>query len=54
MALTKRALNTAWERDLDGALDYEAHLQDMAGRTNDHAEGLAAFMEKRPPRFTGE
>jgi 2-(1,2-epoxy-1,2-dihydrophenyl)acetyl-CoA isomerase len=54
MALTKQALNAAWQHDLDGALDYEAHLQDIAGRTKDHAEGLAAFMEKRPPRFTGE
>jgi 2-(1,2-epoxy-1,2-dihydrophenyl)acetyl-CoA isomerase len=54
IALTKRALNAAWERDLDGALEYEAQLQDMAGRSKDHAEGLAAFMEKRPPRFTGE
>jgi 2-(1,2-epoxy-1,2-dihydrophenyl)acetyl-CoA isomerase len=54
LALTKRALNTTWDRDLDAALEYEAHLQDMAGRTKDHAEGLAAFMEKRPPRFTGE
>jgi 2-(1,2-epoxy-1,2-dihydrophenyl)acetyl-CoA isomerase len=54
IALTKRALNTAWDRDLDVALDYEAHLQDIAGRTRDHAEGLAAFIEKRPPNFTGE
>jgi 2-(1,2-epoxy-1,2-dihydrophenyl)acetyl-CoA isomerase len=54
IALTKRALNAAWDRDLDGALDYEAHLQDMAGRTSDHQEGMAAFLEKRPPRFTGE
>jgi 2-(1,2-epoxy-1,2-dihydrophenyl)acetyl-CoA isomerase len=54
IALTKRALDAAWERDLDGTLDYEAQLQDMAGRTKDHAEGLAAFVEKRPPRFTGE
>ncbi|MBI2780620.1 MAG: enoyl-CoA hydratase/isomerase family protein [Chloroflexi bacterium] len=54
IALTKRALNAAWDRDLDAALEYEAHLQDIAGRTKDHAEGLAAFMEKRPPRFTGE
>src|SRR5262245_5354823 len=54
IALTKRALNAAWERDLDGALEYEAHLQDMAGRTKDHLEGMAAFLEKRPPRFTGE
>jgi 2-(1,2-epoxy-1,2-dihydrophenyl)acetyl-CoA isomerase len=54
IALTKRALNAAWERDLDSALEYEAHLQDLAGRTRDHAEGIAAFTEKRPPRFTGE
>ena len=54
IALTKRALNASWDRDLDAALEYEAQLQDLAGRTRDHAEGLAAFTEKRPPRFTGE
>jgi 2-(1,2-epoxy-1,2-dihydrophenyl)acetyl-CoA isomerase len=53
IALTKRALNAAWDRGFDAALEYEAHLQDLAGRTADHAEGIAAFMDKRPPRFTG-
>ena len=54
MALTKRALDAAWGHDLDAALEYEAHLQDLAGRTKDHAEGMAAFMEKRAPRFSGD
>ena len=54
IALTKHALDAAWTHDLDAALEYEAHLQDLAGRTKDHAEGIAAFMDRRPPRFTGE
>ena len=37
----------------DAALEYEASLQGMAGRTADHAEGLAAFVAKRAPRFSG-
>jgi 2-(1,2-epoxy-1,2-dihydrophenyl)acetyl-CoA isomerase len=54
IALTKRALNGAWDHDLETALEQEAELQDIAGRTKDHAEGMAAFMEKRVPRFSGD
>ncbi len=54
IALTKRALARSLETGLDDALEYEAALQGIAGRTADHAEGLAAFVEKRPPSFTGE
>jgi 2-(1,2-epoxy-1,2-dihydrophenyl)acetyl-CoA isomerase len=54
VALTKRALNASFDRDLDSALEYEAHLQDLAGRSHDHAEGLAAFTEKRRPNFRGD
>lgn len=51
--LTKRAMTYALHATLEQALDYEAHLQEIAGRTADHREGVAAFMEKRPPQFRG-
>ncbi len=51
MGLTKRALLAATSLDLESALEAEAQLQTAAGRSPDHAEGIAAFTEKRPPRF---
>jgi 2-(1,2-epoxy-1,2-dihydrophenyl)acetyl-CoA isomerase len=53
IGLTKRLLNLAENALLAEDLEAEAALQDLAGRTEDHAEGVAAFGEKRDPRFTG-
>lgn len=53
LGLTKRAMNKAFQMSIDEALDYEAHMQEIAGRTADYKEGVSAFLEKRPPQFTG-
>jgi 2-(1,2-epoxy-1,2-dihydrophenyl)acetyl-CoA isomerase len=53
IGLTKRLVNLAEDASLGEALAAEAALQDLAGRSEDHAEGVAAFGEKREPRFSG-
>lgn len=53
LALAKRLLNRAATLDLAGALDLEALSQAITIESEDHREGLRAFFEKRPPRFTG-
>jgi 2-(1,2-epoxy-1,2-dihydrophenyl)acetyl-CoA isomerase len=49
----KRSLYASFEGDLASALEAEAEGQEFCGYTRDHAEGLAAFFEKRAPDFTG-
>ena len=51
--LLKRATNRAMDCDLETYLAYEADVQEIAGRTADFAEGVAAFVQKRPANFTG-
>jgi 2-(1,2-epoxy-1,2-dihydrophenyl)acetyl-CoA isomerase len=51
--LTKRAMLKSFQQTFDENLAYEAHLQDIAGRSADCQEGIMSFIEKRPPQFKG-
>lgn len=51
MGLAKRDFNRAVLGNLEQVLDYEAHIQEIAGQGAEHKEGVAAFLEKRLPQF---
>jgi 2-(1,2-epoxy-1,2-dihydrophenyl)acetyl-CoA isomerase len=53
LGLAKRALNRNLEGGLAQALENEALALELSSRTADFREGLAAFQERRPPRYTG-
>jgi 2-(1,2-epoxy-1,2-dihydrophenyl)acetyl-CoA isomerase len=53
IGLIKRTLNKGLTSDLDSLLDYEAVIQEVASQTEDHKEGVRAFLEKRPAQFKG-
>lgn len=54
LAFTKLALQKSFEQDLSTQLSLEDQLQQKAALTNDFAEGVDAFLQKRNPHFKGK
>jgi 2-(1,2-epoxy-1,2-dihydrophenyl)acetyl-CoA isomerase len=53
VGMTKRLFDHADGATLEEQLEFEAQLQSAATKTDDFQEGVAAFLEKREPKFTG-
>lgn len=54
LSLIKQLLAVSSHNSLEQQLEMEAEYQGLAGRSEDYAEGVRAFLEKRKPSFTGK
>ena len=54
LGLIKQALDVSVNHDLDRQLDWERDAQGLAAMSEDFAEGVNAFLEKRPAKFSGK
>jgi 2-(1,2-epoxy-1,2-dihydrophenyl)acetyl-CoA isomerase len=53
LGMIRKAIWASLDTDFDAQLAYEADTQNKAGRTEDFAEGVTAFLQKRPAAFKG-
>jgi 2-(1,2-epoxy-1,2-dihydrophenyl)acetyl-CoA isomerase len=51
LAFTKHAIRRSLDHDMEAEFDYEIFAQVQCLQSKDHREGVAAFYERRPPKF---
>tara|TARA_B100000953_G_scaffold175983_1_gene144921 strand:+ start:78 stop:848 length:771 start_codon:yes stop_codon:yes gene_type:complete len=54
LGYTKKLLSQSFNNSLEDQLSLEAKTQAQSAATEDHQEGIQAFLDKRSPRFTGK